>query len=89
MLNADFNAPYFHDGRYETYDQVVAHFDRVFDLGLSPEDQRDLVTYLTAVGDGARPYENDGVAVELKEISDFASTVDMAIPAHDKSIIAC
>jgi cytochrome c peroxidase len=88
LLNADFNAPYFHDGRYDTYNQVVAHFDRVFDLGLSPEDQRDLVAYLTAVGDGARPYENDGVAAELKEISDFASTLDTAIPAHYKDVIA-
>ena len=88
LLNADFNAPYFHDGRYDTYDQVVAHFDRVFDLGLTPEDQRDLVAYLTAVGDGARPYENDGIAAELKEITDFASTLDTAISAHDKDIIA-
>jgi hypothetical protein len=88
LLNADFNAPYFHDGRFDNYDQVVAHFGRVFDLGLSPEDQRDLVAYLTAVGDGERPYENDGVATELKEISDFASTLGTAIPAHDKDVIA-
>jgi cytochrome c peroxidase len=88
LLNADFNAPYFHDGRNDTYDQVVAHFDRVFDLGLPPEDQRDLVAYLAAVGDGERAYENDGVAAELKEIGDFASTLDTAIPAHDKDIIA-
>ena len=88
LLNADFNAPYFHDGRYDTYDQVVAHFDRMFDLGLSLEDQRDLVSYLTAVGDGQRPYETDGVSADLKEISDFASTLATAIPAHDKNIIA-
>ena len=88
LLNADFNAPYFHDGRYDAYDQVVAHFDRVFDLGLSPQDQRDLVAYLTAVGDGARPYESDGVAAELKEIGDFASTLATAIPAHDKDIVS-
>src|SRR6202007_18028 len=88
LRNADFNAPYFHDGRYDTYDQVVAHFDRMFDLGLSLEDQRDLVSYLTAVGDGQRPYENDGVAADLKEISDFAGTLATAIPAHDKNIIA-
>jgi cytochrome c peroxidase len=87
LLNADFNAPYFHDGRYDTFDQVLAHFDRLFDLGLSPEDQRDLVAYLTAVGDGQRPYENDGLAADLKEISDFASTLDTAIPAHDNDII--
>ena len=87
LLNADFNAPYFHDGRYDTFGQVVAHFDRVFALCLSPENQRDLVAYLTAVGDGQRPYENDGVAADLKEISDFASTLDTAILAHDKDII--
>jgi cytochrome c peroxidase len=43
LINADFNAPYFHDGRYDTYDQVVAHFDRVFDLNLSAQDRNDLV----------------------------------------------
>ena len=87
LLNADFNAPYFHGGRYDTFDQVVAHFDRVFALWLSPENQRDLVAYLTAVGDGQRRYENDRVAADLEEISDFASTLDTAIPAHGKDII--
>jgi hypothetical protein len=88
LLNADFNAPYFHDGRFDTYDQVVDHFDRVFDLGLSPEDKHDLVAYLTAVGDGVRPYENDGVGAALREIGDFASTLDTSIPAHDTDAIA-
>ena len=36
LLNADFNAPYFHDGRFDSYDQVIDYFDRVFDLGLAP-----------------------------------------------------
>jgi Di-haem cytochrome c peroxidase len=88
LLNVDFNAPYFHDGRYDTYDQVIAHFDRVFDLGLSAQDKRDLVAYLTAVGDGERPYEHDGVGSALKEIDDFASVLDVAIPAHDTDIIS-
>jgi Di-haem cytochrome c peroxidase len=88
LLNADFNGPYFHDGRYETYDEVVAHFDRVFDLGLSPQDQHDLVAYLTAVGDGERAYENDGAAAELKEANDFASVLATAIPAHDRDVIS-
>jgi hypothetical protein len=88
LLNADFNAPYFHDGRFDTYDQVVAHFDRVFDLGLSPEDKDDLVAYLTVVGDGQRPYENDGLATALKEVGDFATTLDTSLPAHDTAAIA-
>jgi hypothetical protein len=88
LLNADFNAPYFHDGRYDSYDQVVAHFDRVFDLGLSPQDRNDLVAYLTAVGNGERPFEHEGVVAQLKEIGDFASVLDTAIPAHDGEVIS-
>src|SRR5271168_1437442 len=52
LLNANFNAPYFHDGRYTTYAQVVGHFDRAFYLGLSNENRQDLVAYLSAIGDG-------------------------------------
>ena len=74
LRNADFNAPYFHDGRFDSFDQVVAYFDKVFDLGLSAQDRKDLVAYLTAVGDGALPYERDGAGASLKEINDFART---------------
>ena len=88
LRNADFNAPYFHDGRFDTFDQVVAHFDRVFELGLSAQDQKDLVAYLTAVGDGLRPYEHDGAGASLKEVNDFASLLGTAIPAGDKEVVA-
>jgi hypothetical protein len=88
LKNADFNAPYFHDGRYRSYSEVVAHFDRVFGLGLSAQDQNDLVAYLTAVGDGIQPYEVDGVGAVLKETNDFATVLDTAIPAKDKAIIS-
>ena len=88
LLNADFNGPYFHDGRYDSYDQVVAYFDDTFKLDLSPQDQKDLVAYLTAIGDGVQAYENDGVTIVLKEINDFASVLDTAIPAHNGPIIA-
>jgi cytochrome c peroxidase len=87
LLNADFNAPYFHDGRFDTYDQVVAHFDRTFELGLTAQDQKDLVAYLTAVGDGLMPYEQ-GSGAALKEINDFASLLGTAIPAGDKEVVA-
>jgi Di-haem cytochrome c peroxidase len=88
LRNADFNAPYFHDGRFDSYDQVVAHFDRVFDLGLSAQDRGDLVAYLTAVGDGVQPYERDGAGATLKEINDFNTVLDVAIPANDRDIVA-
>jgi Di-haem cytochrome c peroxidase len=88
LMNANFNAPYFHDGRFDTYDQVVGHFDRTFDLGLSPQDRADLVIYLRAVGDALIPFEQDGVTAQLKEINDFASVLNVAIPAHDNEVIA-
>ncbi|MEJ2623431.1 MAG: cytochrome c peroxidase [Pseudolabrys sp.] len=88
LINADFNAPYFHDGRYDSYGQVVGYFDRHFDLGLSDKDKADLVAYLNAVGDAQTPYTTDTVQAELDEIADFASVFDTAIPAHNKTVIA-
>jgi len=87
LRNADFNAPYFHDGRFDSYNQVVAHFDKVFTLGLSTQDQKDLVAYLTAVGDGVLPYEHEDAGASLKEINDFASVLGTAIPAGDKKTV--
>jgi hypothetical protein len=67
---------------------VVGHFDRVFDLGLSVQDRRDLVAYVTAVGDAIQPYEHDGAGATLKEINDFNTVLATAIPAADKEIVA-
>ena len=40
------HAPYFHDGSAATLADVVAHYDRVRRLGLTAQQQRDLVEYL-------------------------------------------
>ncbi len=87
LLNADFNAPYLHDGRYDTYDQVVGHFDDKFELRLSAQDKADLVAYLTAVGDGVGAYERDGAAARLQEITSFVSVLTKAIADHDNDTI--
>jgi cytochrome c peroxidase len=87
LRNADFNAPYFHDGRFDTYDQVVDHFDRTFDLGLSSDDQADLVAYLTAIGNGLLPYETDSIGAQMKELDDFVSVLDTAIGTHDLAVV--
>jgi Di-haem cytochrome c peroxidase len=88
LVNANFTAPYFHDGRFDNYDQVVAYFDRQFELHLSARDRHDLVAYLTAVGDGERGEEPDSIEAWLKEINDFSSVLATAVPAHDTSAIA-
>jgi cytochrome c peroxidase len=88
LINADFNAPYFHDGRFDTYAQVIDYFDRHFDLGLTDAEQADLVAYVSAVGDADEPTVRDTVQAELDEMTAFVSVLDTAIPAHNQEIIA-
>jgi cytochrome c peroxidase len=87
LLNANFNAPYFHDGRYDSFDQVVEHFDRVFALGLSADDRGDLVAYLCAVGDARQPYDSDGVVTRFKDVDTFSLLLAQAIAARDQEAI--
>jgi cytochrome c553 len=83
LLNANFNAPYFHDGRYADYAQVVAHFDRSFSLNLSARQQGDLTTYLQAVGGGEQVEMPDDISTRVKELAAFAAVLDTALPQHD------
>jgi len=43
------HAPYFHDGSAATLADVVAHYNRVRKLGLTADQQRDLVEYLKSL----------------------------------------
>jgi hypothetical protein len=40
---------FYHDGRFATLADVVAHYDRFFSLGLSGAEKRDLVEYLKSL----------------------------------------
>jgi hypothetical protein len=87
LLNANFNAPYLHDGRFTDYAQVIDHFDRQFDLALSARERTDLKAYLTAVGDGTRPeYHLTGLNV-LEDIDGYAGVLDVAIATHNSAVI--
>jgi hypothetical protein len=88
LINADFNAPYFHDGRFDSYGQVIAHFDRQFDLGLTADEKSDLAAYLDAVGDAAEPTSRNSAQAELDEIAHLGAVLDTAIPAHNQAVIA-
>lgn len=88
LRNANFNGPYFHDGRYRSYVQVVAYFDRVFYLGLSADERKDLVAYLEAVGDGAQALVADDTETHLNEITRFSGALDMALADHNEAVAA-
>jgi hypothetical protein len=87
LRNANFNAPFFHDGRYSSYDEVVSHFDRVFYLGLLPRERQDLAAYLRAIGAGEEGYVRDNVDARLAEIADFVSVLDTAIPDRNGAVV--
>ncbi len=87
LLNADFGAPYFHDGRFGNFGQVIDYFNRFYQLGLSAQDQVDLAEYLAAVGNGVRPeYRLTGSNV-LADINGFASVLDLAISQQDSEVV--
>jgi len=88
LVNADFSAPYFHDGRFDNYVQVIDYFNRVYDLAWNAQNRADMAAYLTAIGDGVRPeYHLTGTNV-LDDINGFAGVLDIAISSHDTQVIA-
>lgn len=88
LINANFNAPYFHDGRFDSCGEVVGYFDGYFNLGLSGNERADLVAYLDAVGDAKEPATRNSVEAELDEFAAFVSVLDTAIPERNKEVIA-
>jgi cytochrome c peroxidase len=87
LLNANFAAPYFHDGRFETYDHVIQHFERQFDLGYSQAEREDLAAYLRAVGDADEPVVRTSVQIALDEIAVFDSVFETAIASRNGEIV--
>ena len=43
------HAPYFHDGSAPTLEAVVEHYNKLFDLNLTPRQKADLVEYLKSL----------------------------------------
>jgi cytochrome c peroxidase len=87
LLNADFTAPYFHDGRYETLEDVVDHFDRTDALKLKRGEKSDLVSYLRAVGDGEEPFEPVTRQSEMSDVASYVAALGHAIDASDRPAI--
>ena len=87
LLNANFSAPYFHDGRFDNFGQVIDYFNRQYGLGFSAQDRIDLAEYLAALGNGVRPeYRLSGTNV-LADINGVASVLDMAISRQDREVV--
>jgi cytochrome c peroxidase len=42
-------APYFHNGNAATLQQLVAFYDKRFNIGLSAQDEQDLINFLNSL----------------------------------------
>jgi hypothetical protein len=42
-------AGFFHDGRFSTLLAVINHYDRVFHLGLTDQEKRDLAEFVKSL----------------------------------------
>ena len=49
LRNVELTYPYFHDGSAATLGDVVTHYDGYLRLGLSADEQRELVEYLRSL----------------------------------------
>ncbi|MEA2780179.1 MAG: hypothetical protein QOK29_1723 [Rhodospirillaceae bacterium] len=88
LLNAEFSAPYFHDGRFANFAEVVDYFDGRYKLGLKRAEKEDLVAYLDAVGDAKQPFEAANPDADLDELMAFARPLDRALAEHDQDTIS-
>ncbi len=88
LLSIRFNAPYFHDGSLPTLGAVVDWFNLRYGLGLSEAERSDLTAYVETIGDADEPYEvykgrHTPFRLAFEELTTFASTLEMLIPARD------
>src|SRR6476659_3160191 len=81
-------APYFHDGRFAGFSEVVEYFDGRYMLGLKAAEKEDLVAYLKAVGDGSQSFEPATPDADLDELMAFARPLDRALAEHDQATIS-
>jgi mono/diheme cytochrome c family protein len=79
-----FNRPFPHD---PTVSCASCHIPSAAFVDHKQHDIGSGGLYKTAVGDGVRAYEREGAVARFKEISDFASVLSTAIPAHDSDVI--
>jgi hypothetical protein len=88
LLGTAESAPYFHDGRFATLDEVVAWFDRAFALGLSARERADLTAYLAAVGAVDRREDDRSRARRMVETFAYLGVLVDGVGRDDRAVWA-
>ncbi len=78
LLSARYTAPYFHDGRFDSLEEVNNWFNESYALELSEAEVEDLTVYVETIGDGIEAYEDTihTLEAELEEFSFFLSAYE-------------
>jgi len=65
---------FYHDGRFATLQEVIAHYNEHFDLGLSSSQAQDLEQYLLSLGDQPGRLDPNAVGPNLNPFSALLQT---------------
>ena len=85
LRGVGFTPPYFHDGRYDTLAEAVAHFDRQLRLGLRATEAADLAAYLTAIS-GEPEIEPVTLSGDLARLSRFIELLRTPLLEEDATM---
>ena len=86
LLGLQFDAPYFHDGRYDSLAQAVAHFDQLLALKLGDQDKANLVAYLQAIGGGEAPDVPITLSGDLDRLGRYLEVVRTPLLDEDATL---
>ena len=68
LRDLSISAPYMHDGRFDTINEVLSYFNEQYNLGLDSQDLDDLRTYLGVVGGGKTEIEKEATPLRLESV---------------------
>ena len=68
LRDLSISAPYMHDGRFDTINEVLSYFNEQYNLGLDSQDLDDLRTYLGVVGGGKTEIEKEATPRRLESV---------------------
>ena len=68
LRDLSISAPYMHDGRFDSINEVLSYFNEQYNLGLDSQDLDDLRTYLGVVGGGKTEIEKEATPLRLENV---------------------
>ena len=88
LLGVALGGPYFHDGRFDSFEQVLAFFESRYRFTLTDKARADLVAYLKAVGGADRPFEPASIDHDLDQVGRGTKVLAAVVKRADAALVA-